>query len=364
MTMLRVAVAAILLAAPCLVAHSSPQAQEAKAEFSSHNDLFAEFNNRREVVLTKLEKLYGQKEPSPEEIRKLEDELRRIDLVYCDALAKYIKEHPDNKDLEYSRYELALTLSKFEEKLADAVKACDEFLAMHAKSDLAPSVKWARAQSYFRMPGSEAEALKALDAFIADHGDTQEGDMARMMRVRALLFANNVEGAKKALTEVMALDKVKNDADARAFVQRQIDDLDWIGRDLPVFSLADMEEKAVSTADMKGNPALIFVWDSTSGVCLEEIGFVKALHDKYKDKGLKVVGFSINESKPAIEQWLKRNATGFANVWEDRAKENGFVKRLDVRNIPFNVLVDKEGKIFRYDVRSDELLRHAELLMK
>jgi hypothetical protein len=32
--------------------------------------------------------------------------------------------------------------------------------------------------------------------------------------------------------------------------------------------------------------------------------------------------------------------------------------------IPFNILVDANGKVWRYDVRSDDLLRYAERLAK
>lgn len=362
MKMIAAVMAALLLVlgpAEVLVAQDAPKAEE----FATYNALFEEFGKRREVVLTKLERLYQQKEPPVEEVRKLEDELRKIDLNYAQALARYIKGHADAADLEYARYELAVTLSKFEEKLEDAIKAAEEFLAAHAKSELAPAIKFVRAQSLYRIAGRETDAVKALEAFIAEHPDVQEADFARMMRVRALLFSDKVDDARAALGDLLKLDKVKSDADARAFIQRQLDDLDWIGRELPKFALVDAENKPLSSDDLKGKPALVFVWDSTSGVCLEEVGFVKAVHDKHKDK-LRVLGFSINESKPALEQWLKRNDTGFSHVWEERTKEGGFIKRLDVRNIPFSVLVDKDGKVFRYDVRSDELMRYAALLAK
>lgn len=342
----------------------APAAQDGPkaGEFATYAAVFDEFTKRREVVLTKLDKLYRLKEPPVEDIRKAEDELRGVDLAYCEALSKYIKGHAGVADLEYARYELVVTLSRFEEKLDDAVKAADEFLVAHAKSELAPAIKFARAQSLFRIVGREADAIKALDGFIAEHPNVQEADFARMMRVRALLYANRVSDARQGLRDVLKLDHLKNDVDARAYIQRQLDDLDWIGRDLPKFALSDTEGNVLSSDDFKGKPLLVFVWDSTSGVCLEEITFVKALHEQHKDK-MKVLGFSINESKPALEQWLKRNSTGFSNVWEDRTREGGFIKRLDVRNIPFNVLVDGEGKIFRYDVRSDDLMRYAGVLL-
>jgi hypothetical protein len=54
----------------------------------------------------------------------------------------------------------------------------------------------------------------------------------------------------------------------------------------------------------------------------------------------------------------------FKNVWIAREAENTLVRKLSVSLIPFNVLVDRDGKIYRYDVRSDDMLRYAELLTK
>jgi hypothetical protein len=74
----------------------------------------------------------------------------------------------------------------------------------------------------------------------------------------------------------------------------------------------------------------------------------------------------VNESRTAFEQWLERNndKVKFKNVWIAREAENTLVRKLSVSLIPFNVLVDRDGKIYRYDVRSDDMLRYAELLTK
>ncbi len=353
--------AVLMLAAPgslSMRAQDAPKGEAAR-ELDSYEAVFEEFGKRYEVQQTKLDRLAKDENASPQERQAVFDEIRKIDIEYVAALQRYIQRFPNAKDLEPARYEIVITLSRHEDRLSDAVRAADDYLKEHAGSERAKDVQFARAQSLTRTPGREEEALKALDSFIGAWPGAEESDFARTMRVRVLLFMDRTQEAEEALRQMLKLDKVKKSAEAQQFIDRQLDDMDWIGRELPKFTLSTLDNKALSNEDFKGKPMLIFIWDSNSSVCLEELGFVKAAWDKYKDLGLNILGISVNESRPALEQYLKRAPTGFANTWMDRAAEGTLIKRLDVTAIPFNVLVDSQGRVYRYDVRSDELMRYV-----
>ena len=332
---------------------------ETPAEFDSYNSIFEFFSKRYEVEQTKLDRLAKDKESRPEDRQAVFDTIKRIDLEYVEVLRKYLAKNSNAKDLEPARYEIALTLSRHEDHFAEAIKAADDYLKEHADSERVKDVSFARAQTLARMPGREEEALLALDAFIKAFGTSDEADFARSMRVRVLMYIDKTQEAEESLNAILKLEKVRKNPDAKKFIERQLDDLDWVGREMPRFALATLDGKAVANSDFEGKPMVLFVWDSNSGICLEELGYVKAVHDKYKDLGLNVFALSVNESKPALEQWRKRNPLGFTVSWEDREAENTLIKRLDISAIPFSVLVDSKGKVYRYDVRSDELMRYA-----
>lgn len=351
----------VLTAAVSLAQEAAPPAggAETPGERNSYSAIFEEFGKRYEVQQTRLDRLAKQEKSTPEERQAIFAEIKQIDDEYVAALSRYIEKNPNAADLEPARYEVVLTLSRQEEKLDLAVKSADSYIELHAGSDRIKDIKFARAQCLARIASREDDALKALDAFIAEFGTSDEADFARTMRIRMLLFIDRTEDAQASLTALLKLDKVRKNPEAKGFIEDQLDDLDWIGRELPKFALSTIDNKAIGNDDFTGKPMLVFFWDSNSGVCLEELGFVKAAYDKYHALGFAVLGISVNESKPALEQWLKRNASGFDNAWESRNAEGTLAKRLDVSAIPFNVLVDSKGKIYRYDVRSDELMRYA-----
>ncbi len=334
-------------------------------EYATYDALFDDFDKRRKVLITQFERLQQKERVEPNELRKAEGELMALDREYAGALRQYIDNHTGAKDLMPARFENAVTLSRLEDRLQDAVKAADEFLKNHADSDLAPDARFVKAQTLFRMPGNEDAALVALEQFIEKHPERQDANAARMMRVRTLLFLDRVADAKRALDMLIRSDKVKADEDARAFLQGQLDALDWIGRDMPAFSIKDVDGKSLASTDWVDKPYLVFVWDTTSAPCLGELPFVQEVHKRHGEK-MPVLGISVNESKPAFEQWLGRNpdAIKFRSVWMDRVEEGTLIKKLSVSVIPFNVLVDAKGKVYRYDVRSDDLMRYAARLAK
>ena len=345
------------------VSQQTPAPSVKPKSFATYTELFDDFDNERQVLLTKMDRLRESEVVKPEEMQRLDGEMQALDGRYADALSTYIQGHANADDLMPARFELAVALSRNEEKLEAAVAAADDFLKMHADSDLVADVRFIKAQTLFRIAGREKDTLAALDGFIDQHADRQEADACRMMRVRILLFTNRVSDAQQSLKALLKSNRVKEDEDAEAYLTQQLENLDWIARKLPDFTVADLKGTVHKTADFEGKPTLLLVWDSNSGACLGELPYVQDAYKRFGEK-MNFLGVSVNEAKTALEQWLARNpeAIKFPTVWIDRDEENSLVKKLDVALIPFLVLVGSDGKIFRYDVRSDDMLRYAAIL--
>lgn len=340
-------------------------AQPAAAHHQSYDALFDDFDKRRQVLITRFERLREKPSPDAADLRKAEEELVALDREYAGALRSYVDNNPTAKDLMPARFEMTVTLSRLEDRLEDSIKAADEFLRHHEDAELAPDARFIRAQTLFRVASREADALAALELFIEKHGDRNEADSARMMRIRLLQLMDRPADSRRALEALLKSDRVKDDEQAKAYLQGMVDALDWIGRELPAFALKDTTGKAVANTDLAGKPSIIFVWDTTSAPCLGELPFVQEVQKRHGET-LTVLGIGVNESQAAFEQWLTRNAEDikFRNVWIDREEEGSLLKKLNVSVIPFNLIVDAAGKVWRYDVRSDDLLRYAAKLPK
>ncbi len=347
------------------IAQEAPSPSEKPRTFESYDALFDDFEKRRDVLITRYERMQSAEKVEPAELARVEEDMRKLDGEYTAALRAFIDANPTSRDAMPARFELAVTFSRLEDDLHRAVLAADEFIEKHADSELLPDVRFLRAQTLFRMAGRERETLAALETFIEKHPDREEAAACRMMRVRTQLFLNRVADATRSLRSLLDSEAVKEDDEAREFLTQQLENLDWVGRELPDFKLQAIGGDEVIRADLVGKPLLLVIYDSTSPACLGELPFIQEAHKRFGEK-LHVLGVSVNESKTAFEQWLERNKEEikFRNTWIDREAENTLVRKLNVSLIPFNVLVDAEGKVYRYDARSDDMLRYAELLTK
>lgn len=110
------------------------------------------------------------------------------------------------------------------------------------------------------------------------------------------------------------------------------------------FSFPGLDGKAINLEDYRGKVVLVDVWATWCPPCRMEIpGFIK-LYDEYKDKGLVIIGISIDEDgikavKPFAEEFKINYPIALADG-SDVTKVFG-----PIRGIPTKFLIDKDGKI-------------------
>ncbi len=122
------------------------------------------------------------------------------------------------------------------------------------------------------------------------------------------------------------------------------------GGEAPEFTLQDRDQKEISLHSMRGKPVLLCFWTTWCDECLIEMDFMIPLYEKYKDK-LRFLSISADKyfSKMLLFINMKKDYTwDFAHIG-DRMET---LVDYDVRSYPLFVLIDSEGKIFRYPAGS------------
>jgi thiol-disulfide isomerase/thioredoxin len=80
--------------------------------------------------------------------------------------------------------------------------------------------------------------------------------------------------------------------------------------DLPVapdFSAPSLEGKAVRLSDYRGKVVLINFWATWCGPCIHEIPWLIELQEKYRERGLVILGVSMDEEgKSVVAPWLEK----------------------------------------------------------
>jgi thiol-disulfide isomerase/thioredoxin len=73
------------------------------------------------------------------------------------------------------------------------------------------------------------------------------------------------------------------------------------GKPAPGFSLVDLSGKKVSLAQFKGHPVVVNFWATWCGPCKLEMPWFEEMNQKYKDKGLVILGLSQDNGTDVAE---------------------------------------------------------------
>ena len=111
----------------------------------------------------------------------------------------------------------------------------------------------------------------------------------------------------------------------------------------PAWELQDLDGKLVKSSDFKGKVVILNFWATWCPPCREEIpGFIE-LQKQYGEKGLVVVGVSLDEGGPAaVKRFAERFKVNYTVVRGDEKILNDFG---GINALPTTFVIDKEGRI-------------------
>lgn len=172
-------------------------------------------------------------------------------------------------------------------------------------------------------------------------------------------FDASIKDTKKGKEFADNLKKIEENEKQHAAKQEKV----AIGKKAPDFTANTPEGKAESLHKNLGKVTLVDFWASWCGPCRKENPNVVALYNKYKAKGFKVIGVSLDKDK---DNWVKAIADDkldwlqISNLkyWDDE-----IAKEYAVDAIPATFLLDANGTIVAKNLRGAELeTKVAELL--
>ncbi len=88
-------------------------------------------------------------------------------------------------------------------------------------------------------------------------------------------------------------------------------------KDLPIFSLPDLEGKIHSSTDWKDKVVLIDFWATWCTGCRETIPLLNSLQEKFQNKGLIVTGISVDKSTQAkLAKFVRKQKMTYNILWD------------------------------------------------
>ncbi|MBA4322637.1 MAG: thioredoxin, partial [Odoribacter sp.] len=128
------------------------------------------------------------------------------------------------------------------------------------------------------------------------------------------------------------------------------------GNEAPEISLPDTDGNIVSLSSTRGTVVLLDFWASWCSPCRQENPNLVKAFNQYRSKGFRIFQVSLDKTK---EDWLKGikddNLSGWIHVSDLKYWNSIVVPMYKIEGIPYNLLLDKDGKIIATNLRGEAL---------
>ena len=123
------------------------------------------------------------------------------------------------------------------------------------------------------------------------------------------------------------------------------DETGLVGQPAPGFTGQDLEGNAISLSDFKGQVVVVNFWATWCGPCRNEIPHLEALYQRYKSKGVAVIGVNAESDLAAVKQFAAASIS-YPVVLNSASQFQAY----GVQGIPCTYYVDREGFVRYRDV--------------
>ena len=115
------------------------------------------------------------------------------------------------------------------------------------------------------------------------------------------------------------------------------------------FILKDLNGRDVKLSDYKGRVILLSFMATWCRDCLASIPALKAIYNRYHEKGLVLMNINIEESLTKVAAYSGKHSLPYPTLLDSDGKVS---RKYGVGGVPVKALIDRQGRIICWNCRS------------
>lgn len=128
-----------------------------------------------------------------------------------------------------------------------------------------------------------------------------------------------------------------------------------VGKMAPDITLPDVNGKPFSLSSLRGKYVLVDFWASWCGPCRQENPNVVSNYNQFKDKNFTILGVSLDQDKKAWLKAIQDDGLVWKQISDLKFWNSKAAALYHIEAIPYNVLIDPQGKIIATELRGSQL---------